>query len=113
MSTFKGVITVLQMWNNIIQWLTRWKNELPDLPEINFDENPEESFDEIKDLELRNWRKILQNNKLWEEGIMYVLFRTGKTLRLILEYFRQQGSTPYRNLERSLRERLEEYYERR
>jgi len=102
-----------QMWNNIIQWLTRWKNELPDLPEINFDENPEESFDEIKDLELRNWRKILQNNKLWEEGIMYVLFRTGKTLRLILEYFRQQGSTPYRNLERSLRERLEEYYERR
>ena len=102
-----------QMWDNIIQWLTRWKNDLPDLPEINFDENPEQSFEEIKELEIRNWRKILQNDKLWEEGIIYVLFRTGETLRLVLEYFGQQSSTPYRNLERSLRERLEEYYERR
>lgn len=102
-----------QMWNNIIHWLTRWKNDLPDLPEINFDENPEGNFEEIKDLEIRNWRKIVQNDKLWEEGIIHVLFTTGETLRLILKYFRQQNSTPYRNLERSLRKRLEEYYERR
>ena len=77
-----------KMWDNIIQWLTTWKNDLPDLPEINFDENPEQSFEEIKELELRNWRKILQNDKLWEEGIIYVLFRTGETLQLVLEYFR-------------------------
>ncbi|SHH54371.1 HpyAIV family type II restriction enzyme [Thermosipho atlanticus] len=99
-----------QMWDNIIQWLTKWKNNLPDLPKINFDENPEQSFEEIKELEIRNWRKLLQNDKLWEEGIIYVLFRTGETLRLVLEYFRKQTSTPYINLERLLKKRLEEYY---
>jgi len=102
-----------QMWDNIIQWLTTWKNELPELPEINFDENPEESFEEIRELEIRNWKKILENDKLWSEGIMYVLFRTGATLRLVLNHFREQPSTPYRNLERMLREKLSDYYENR
>jgi len=100
-----------QIWNNLIQWLRRWKDELPDLPEINFDEKPEESFEKIKDLEVRNWKKMLQNDKLWEEGIMYVLFRSGDTLRLVLEYFGQQHTTPYRNLEKLLRDRIYEYYE--
>jgi len=99
-----------QIWDNIIQWLIRWKSELPDLPEINFDKNPKESFDEIKDLELRNWREILQNDKLWNEGIIYVLFRSGETLNLMEEYFRQQNLVPYRNLGKLLRKRLEEYY---
>lgn len=99
-----------QIWNDIIQWLIRWKNELPDLPEINFDKSPKESFDEIKDLELRNWREILQNDKLWNEGIIYVLFRSGETLNLMEEYFRQQNTVPYRNLGKLLRKRLEEYY---
>jgi len=99
-----------KIWDNIIQWLTRWKNELPDLPEVNFDENPKESFDEIKDLELRSWREILQNDKLWDEGIIYVLFRSGETLNLMAEYFGQQNAAPYRNLEKLLRKRLEEYF---
>lgn len=99
-----------QIWDDIIQWLIRWKNELPDLPEINFDKSPKESFDEIKDLELRNWREILQNDKLWNEGIIYVLFRSGETLNLMEEYFRQQNTVPYRNLGKLLRKRLEEYY---
>jgi len=99
-----------QIWNNIIQWLARWKNELPDLPEINFDKNPEESFNEIKDLELRHWREILQNDKLWDEGIIHVLFRNGKTLNLMEEYFRQQNTAPYRNLGKLLRKRLKECF---
>ncbi|MCD6097341.1 restriction endonuclease [bacterium] len=102
-----------QVWDNIIQWLTRWKNELPDLPEINFDEDPEESFEEIRELEIRHWRKILENDTLWSEEIMQVLFRTGETLRLVSNYFREQHSTPYRSLEKLLREKLSKYYENR
>jgi hypothetical protein len=100
-----------QVWDDLIQWLTRWKDDLPELPEINFDGDSEESFEEIKELEIRYWRKIIQNEKLWEEGIIYVLFKTGETLRSILEYFKQQYSTPYRNLARLLTERLRRYYD--
>ncbi len=100
-----------QIWDDLIRWLKRWKDELPELPEVNFDENPKESFEEIKELEIRYWRKILQNDKLWEEGIIHVLFGSGETLRLILEFFKQQHSTPYRNLERLLEERLKRYYD--
>jgi len=46
------------IWDNIRSWLKQWKDSLPELPEINFDIAPKESFDEIKDLELRIWRKI-------------------------------------------------------
>ncbi len=57
-----------EIWNNILSWFKKWKENLPGLPEINFDATPEKSFEEVKDLELRTWRKILDNEKLWEEG---------------------------------------------
>jgi len=100
-----------QLWDDLITWLKTWKIELPELPEINLDENPEKSFEEIKELEVKYWRKILQNDKLWEEGIIHALFRNGETLRLILEFFRQQSSTPYIDLERLLAEKLRRYYD--
>lgn len=56
-----------EMWDNILSWLKQWKDSLPELPEINFDTTPKESFEEIRDLELRSWRRILDNDKLWEE----------------------------------------------
>ena len=59
----------LNVWNDLLSWLTHWKDSLPELPEINFDREPQDSFNEIKDLEIRFWRKILENEKLWEEGI--------------------------------------------
>ena len=36
------------LWDDLISWLTRWKTELPDLPDINFDLTPTESFKKIK-----------------------------------------------------------------
>jgi hypothetical protein len=39
----------------------RWKEGLPELPEINFDRTPQKSFKEIKNLELGYLRKILEN----------------------------------------------------
>jgi len=70
----------------------------------------QDSFKEIKDLEIRYWRKLLENKKLWEEGIIKAIFRNGETLRLILNYFFTQTSAPYQKLSKLLKERLEEYY---
>jgi hypothetical protein len=80
-------LRISNIWNDILSWLKQWKESLPELPEINFDSNPERSFEEIKNLELRFWRKILENDKLWEEGIKKAIFRQGITLRFLLEYF--------------------------
>ncbi len=100
----------LDVWNDLLSWLTRWKDSLPELPEINFDNNPQDSFNEIKDLEIRFWRKILENEKLWEEGIMLVIFRNGATLRLLFEFFDRKPERAYRKLAKAIKQRLKNYY---
>ena len=98
------------LWTDLINWLQQWKDALPDLPEINLDLTPEASFQEIKDLENRTWRKVITNDVLWDQAIMAALFREGITLRLILEYFNQKDTPPYLHLARDLSEKLDKYY---
>lgn len=99
-----------EIWGRILSWLQSWKNSLPELPETNLDATPEESFEEVKDLELRTWRLLIVNDRLWEEGIMQGLFRKGAVLKLLLNFFRSQKGAPYENLARSLENRLREYF---
>jgi len=99
-----------ETWDSILSWLKEWKNSLPELPDINLDKTPQESFDELKDLELRVWRKIIENEKLWEEGILKAIFREGTTLKILVSFFKSKQSVPYENLSISLTERLSKYY---
>jgi hypothetical protein len=99
-----------EIWDSILSWLKEWKNSLPELPDINLDKTPQESFDELKDLELRVWRKIIENEKLWEEGILKAIFREGTTLKILVSFFKSKQSVPYENLSISLTERLSKYY---
>ncbi|MEM3393897.1 MAG: restriction endonuclease [Candidatus Methanomethylicia archaeon] len=98
------------IWDNILSWLNQWKDSLPELPEINFDIDPQKSFMEIKDLDLRFWRKILENEKLWSEGMLKAIFREGSTLRLLLDFFREQNKIPYNMLAHLLEIRLRQFY---
>ena len=98
------------LWEQILAWLKQWKDSLPELPEIDFDKTPEESFGEVKDLPIRHWRKILENEKLWTEGIICAIFRKGETLKIVLEYFKNQKDTPYQELKGLLAGLLEKYY---
>ena len=99
-----------EYWDKLLDWLNQWKESLPEILEINFDTNPQKSFEEIKNLEIRYWRKLLENEKLWEEGIIKTIFKSGETLREILHYFTTQSTAPYQKLSKLLKERLEEYY---
>ncbi|MEO0255254.1 MAG: HpyAIV family type II restriction enzyme [candidate division WOR-3 bacterium] len=99
-----------EIWQDILSWLKKWKESLPEIPEINFDENPQETYEEIKTLEYSIWRKILENEILWEEGIIKVLFREGKTLKLILEFFKNQNDQPSKHLYKLLTKRISKYY---
>ena len=98
------------LWDDLIDWLKQWKNALPELPEISFDSTPEASFQEIKELENRTWRKLITNDRLWDQAIMSALFKEGTTLSLLLEHFRLESASPYPQLARALSLRLQKYY---
>jgi hypothetical protein len=99
-----------EMWDQILLWLKKWKDNLPELPEINLDLNPEENIKELTSIELRVWRKILENEKLWKEGIIKALSKEGKVLLLLLRFFKEREGVAYSSLAETLEKRLEEYY---
>ncbi len=96
-----------QVWEEILGYLKKWKESIPDLPEINFDLNAQSSFEEIKDINTFTFRKILENDELFNE-IFLILFPERKTLRLLLDYFKVKSkemkiyNTLYQLLERKL-----------
>lgn len=97
-------------WDHLIDWLTRWKQALPDLPEINFDANPAQSFKDIAIVELGTWRRLLLETRLWDSGVMRAIFKDGSTLRLLMDYHKGQESRQSRALALAIEQRLEKYY---
>ena len=97
-------------WERLLDALRRWKDGLPDLPEINFDTDPEASFREIHGLGARSFRRLMENDELWADGIMHTLFRQGTTLRMLLDFFRSRSEPYYQQLAESLAARLERHY---
>lgn len=99
-----------EVWENIITWLKKWKESLPELPEIDFDINPEKSFNIIKELNVSCWRKFLENKELWEKKVVHTIFRNGQTLKLLFQYFVSRNEEIYSKLAKNLAERLNQYY---
>lgn len=78
---------ISEVWSEILDHLKTWKNNIPDLPEINFDSNPQDSFDEIKDLKPIVYRKLFSNSDL--DSLLCVLFPEKLTLNLLNEHFQK------------------------
>jgi len=76
-------------WDEILDYLGKWKNSIPDLPELNFDLNASATFNEIKDLPTSIFRKLFENEEIFKD-IVLALFPEKKTLRLLLDYFKQK-----------------------
>lgn len=91
-----------------------WKKELPSLPDISLDK-PElrAELESIADSEPILWRKIAEEDKLWEEGVMKALFPTRENLRAVLERLKSgsRNSIPHRNAYKALQSRVEESIE--
>lgn len=95
------------VWGEILKYLEKWKKEIPDLPETNFDIEPESSFEEIKDLSPSLYRKIFQDDVIFNE-IVLTIFPEKKTLKLLLKYFKEKSSekTIYKTIADLLEEKL-------
>ncbi len=97
-------LNILQVWDEVLNHLVQWRETLPDLPSLNFDENPLESFKEIKDLAPSVYRKLLDNDKIF--NLVLILFPEQKVLKMLVEYFKQQNKTIYQQLALKLAARL-------
>lgn len=82
------------IWSEILVFLKRWKINIPDLPETNFDLNAEDTFEEIKDLSPMIYRKLLGNQEIYNE-ILLTLFPEKKTLEMLLNYFRTKAEKEF------------------
>ncbi|EMH06880.1 hypothetical protein HMPREF1408_00216 [Helicobacter pylori GAM245Ai] len=97
-------LNIPQVWDEVLTHLARWRETLPDLPSLNFDENPLESFREIKDLAPSVYRKLLDNDEIF--NLVLILFPEQKVLKMLMEYFRQQNKTIYQQLASKLAQKL-------
>jgi hypothetical protein len=97
------------LWGDLLGWLRMWKTNLPKLPELNYDQDPDSTFAELASLDARYWWSLILEDGLWEQGVLQTLFPEGKTLRLLLEHFEQQTKPPFPLLTRALAARLEKY----
>lgn len=93
------------VWKEILLYLTKWKQEIPDLPEINFDLDPHHTFKEIKDLQPFVFRKLFCNDDIFRE-IVLTLFPTKETLNLLYNYFSNREETIYKTLAKKLYTRI-------
>ena len=78
-------------------YLEQWKNTLPDMPEINFDINARNVFEEIKNLQPIVFRKLFNNKDIIEQ-IFPIIFPEGKVLKLLHDYFMEKNEPIYKTL---------------
>lgn len=86
-----------EIWEEILNYLVRWKKEIPDLPEINFDLNAVETFEEIKNLSPIVFRNLFNKVEIVNE-IILTLFPNKKTLYLLKDYFSNKTESIYKSL---------------
>jgi hypothetical protein len=97
--------SVVKRFCKILQFLEKWRKEIPELPEINFDLDAQHTFEEIKELKPIIFRKLLENDELFRE-IVLTLFPEKATLKLLLNYFATKEETIYKTLANNLQKMI-------
>ncbi len=93
------------VWEEVLKYLSEWKKEIPDLPEINFDLDANQTFAEIKDLKPLVFRKLFENEKLFQQ-IVLTIFPEKKVLKLLINHFEKQDLSIYKALNEKLKNRI-------
>ncbi|MCS7245783.1 MAG: hypothetical protein RMJ38_06630 [candidate division WOR-3 bacterium] len=103
------------VWHSIVECLKLWKKTIPDLPNVDYDSDINDSVNILRGLSLADWRKLIENDELWEEdGIISRLFKNGDSLRVTCQMFENHGqgrlSEQYKKIAKGLKMRLEKLY---
>ena len=96
-----------EVWNELLNYLEKWKKEIPDMPSINFDDEAEKTFEEIKNIEASVFRKLF-NNKIVCNEILPILFPKNESLELLYKHFseHEKQNSIYKTLSYKIMEYL-------
>lgn len=100
-SEFFNYLNFSDVWEEIIEHLTKWREGIPELPKINFDSAPKSSFEEIKNMSPADYRRLFDNYEALVD-IYRILFPKCATLRLLYDYFLKQEAKIYKTLAEKL-----------
>lgn len=100
-SEFFDYLNFSDVWEEIIEHLTKWREGIPELPKINFDSAPKSSFEEIKNMSPADYRRLFDNYEALVD-IYRILFPKCATLRLLYDYFLKQEAEIYKTLAEKL-----------
>lgn len=87
----------VEIWYETLDYLEQWKATLPDMPEINFDNNAEVVFEEVKDLPPIIYRKLFNNLEIRRQ-IFPIIFPKNTVLDMLCDYFFSKTEQIYRTL---------------
>ena len=73
------------VWLEICEYLTEWRNTVPDFPTLNLDANPEETLAAMLSCKSKDLTILLENDQLYDT-ILKELFPTKTSLNLLFDY---------------------------
>lgn len=98
-----------EIWQEVIDYLKKWKKDLPDMPEVNFELDCDVIFEEIKDMLITDYLKLFNNSEIIEE-IFPIIFPNGIMLEKLRDYFKENSLPIYVKMSKKITEILEKYY---
>lgn len=93
------------MWKETLRYLKKWKDTLPDMPEVNFDIQADNVFAELKNLPTNTYRKLFDNEEVIKQ-IFPIIFPEGTVLNMLANYFDEQEDKIYHTLAGRIRKYL-------
>jgi len=83
-----------KFWDLLKCYLLQWKEQIPEIPDLNFDNDPQINAKKLSELPPRTIYKFLSNKDLWKEEIPFILFPEGSTLRILMSIIQQLSKDP-------------------
>ena len=88
---FRELAPDTDVWAEMESHLKRWKSEIPDFPEVNFDKDAVASAKELKFVEARIFRKIFRHEDVRRE-ILPILFPDGAALKAVRNHIQDRAA---------------------
>ena len=97
-------LNIEKVWHELVNHLTKWKQKLPDLPDVDFDIEADKTFQEIKDINTSTFRKLFEQRRIIEE-FFPILFPQQRVLKKLQAHFlSKKQNKAYQNLANLLQE---------
>ena len=85
---FFDMLHITHVWEEILAYLEKWRDEIPEMPELNFDLDVSNSMEQIKVISANDFKKLFSNDAIYEK-ILLTLFPQKATLKLLLKHFEE------------------------